>query len=124
LKITQESPTTVTIRKISNQEIFIGDKVYQRSIALTADTVIGDWADKPVAQLREADFEVLLELNPELIVLGTGPSPIFAPRELVFALARRGIGLEVMDTAAAARTFNVLAGEGRSVAAVLCLGMP
>jgi uncharacterized protein len=124
LKITQESPTKVTIRKVSNQEIHIGDKVYQRSIALTADTVIGTWADKPVSQLREVDFDVLLELGPELIVLGTGPSCIFAPRELVFAFARRGIGLEVMDTGAAARTFNVLAGEGRSVAAILYLTKP
>lgn len=121
MKITRESPTTVTIRKVSNQEIAIGDKVYQRSIALTADSVIGNWADKPVAQLRETDFEVLLEWNPELIILGTGPGSVFAPRELVFALARRGIGLEFMDTGAAARTFNVLASEGRSVAAVLYL---
>ncbi len=117
-------PTTVTIRKVSNQEIHIADKVYRRSIALTADTVIGDWADKPVSQLREADFEELLGRNPELIVLGTGPTGLFAPRELVFALARRGVGLEFMDTGAAARTFNVLAGEGRSVAAVLYLGEP
>lgn len=83
--------------------------------------MIGDWADKPVAQLRETDFEVLLEWNPELIILGTGPDSVFAPRELVFAFARRGIGLEFMDTGAAARTFNVLASEGRSVAAVLYL---
>jgi uncharacterized protein len=46
---------------------------------------------------------------------------VFPPRELVFALARRGIGLEFMDTPAAARTYNVLASEGRQVAAVLYL---
>jgi uncharacterized protein len=63
-----------------------------------------------------------METNPELIILGTGPTNVFPPRELVFALARRGIGLECMDTAAAARTFNVLSGEGRSVAAVLYNG--
>ena len=44
---------------------------------------------------------------------------IFPPRELTFALARRRVGLEIMDTAAAARTFNVLAGDGRRVTAVL-----
>ena len=52
-------------------------------------------------------------------MLGTGASNVFPPRELVFAMARRQVGFETMDTAAAARTFNVLAGEGRRVAALL-----
>ena len=52
-------------------------------------------------------------------MVGTGKDGEFPPRELMFAFARRGVGLELMDTAAAARTFNVLAGEGRHVAAVL-----
>lgn len=107
---------------MSDHEIHIGDEVYRHSITLTADSGIGAWGEKPIADLRADDFDALLELKPELIVLGTGSNSIFAPRELVFALARRGIGLEVMATAAAARTFNVLAGEGRSVAAVLYLG--
>ena len=54
-------------------------------------------------------------------MIGTGWAPARPPRELTFAFARKGIGLEVMDTAAAARTFNVLANEGRRVAAVLYL---
>ncbi len=54
-------------------------------------------------------------------MLGTGNTVVFPPRELVIAMARSGIGLESMDTPAAARTFNVLAGEGRRVAAVLYL---
>ena len=54
-----------------------------------------------------------------MIVLGTGKRCVFPPRELTFALARRSVGLDVMDSSAAARTFNVLAGEGRRVAAVL-----
>lgn len=121
MKITHEKPTTVTIRNVSDGELRIGDKVYRKTIALTVDTVIEEWSDKSIAQLRETDFAELLDKNPELIVLGTGPSNVIPPRELVFALARRGVGLEFMDTAAAARTFNVVAGEGRSVAAVMYL---
>ena len=122
MKITQELSTTITIRKISNQEVCIGNESYRQTIALTTDTVIEDWPDTPIAELRETDFDVLLEVNPELIILGTGSNNVFPPRELVFALARRGVGLEFMDTAAAARTFNVLSGEGRSVVAVLYNG--
>lgn len=112
----------MTIRNVSDHELCIGDQVYRQTIALTVDTIIEGWAAQPIGQLREADFAALLAMNPELIVLGTGPTNIVPPRELVFALARRGVGLEFMDTAAAARTFNVLAGEGRSVAAIFYLG--
>ena len=74
-----------------------------------------------VAELGEDHFDAVLATQPEIVLLGTGPTNIFPPRELTFAFARKGIGLEVMDTAAAARTFNVLANEGRRVAAVLYL---
>jgi uncharacterized protein len=109
------------IRTISADGIRIGDDVFNRTIALTADTVLDDWPQKDVAELIDTDFSGLLDSDPEIIVLGTGQSNIFAPRELVFAMARRGVGFEVMNSAAAARTFNVLAGEGRRVAAVLYL---
>lgn len=112
---------TLMVRSVSHDEIRIGSAVYKRSIALTAETVFDDWTEKPVAELAEDDFAVLLDETPELIVLGTGAANIFPPRELVFAMARRGVGFEVMDTRAAARTFNVLAGEGRKVSAVLYL---
>lgn len=88
---------------------------------MTPSAVITGWEPVPVGELEEAHFDVLLEHAPELVLLGTGSTSVFPPRELVFAFARRGIGLESMDTRAAARTFNVLAGEGRQVGAVLYL---
>lgn len=114
-------PTTLTIRSVSDREIRIGDDVYTDTIALTVETVFDDWPAKELSKLAEGDFSRLLHVNPEIIVLGTGASNVFPPRELVFAMARHGIGFEVMDTRAAARTYNVLAGEGRQVAAVLYL---
>ncbi len=109
------------IRSVSDGELMIGDNLYKSTVALTTDKILDTWCDKSVAQLCAADFELLLESNPEIIILGTGKSNVFAPRELVFALARQNVGLEVMDTKAAARTFNVLSGEGRQIAAVLYL---
>jgi uncharacterized protein len=119
LKFTRESPTSISIRSVSNDAVCIGNQTYSETVALTPDVVIESWTAGPVRALVEVDFEVLFETHPELVVLGTGRKNIFPPRELVFAFARRGIGLEVMNTAAAARTFNVLAGEGRRIAAVL-----
>ncbi len=110
---------TLTIRSVNGDGIRINDELYSDAVALTPQEIIGAWEQKPVAELVENDFAPLLELSPELVILGTGERSEFLPRDLVFAFARRGTGLEAMDTAAAARTFNVLAGEGRLVAAVL-----
>ena len=120
MKISRELSAT-TIRQVSAAGVRIGDVVYTGTLALSADTVYADWSDKPVAALEPGDFGALIEQEPDVILLGTGPRLQFAPREVVFSFAKRGIGFEVMDTAAAARTFNVLANEGRRVAAVLCL---
>ncbi len=125
LKFTRESPGALTIRSVSKDAIQINDQTWSETIALTTDGVIADWNAKPVAELREEDFASLLDNPPEkaleLVILGTGEKSRFPSRELMFAFARRGIGFEYMNTAAAARTFNVLAIEGRRVAAVLYL---
>ena len=107
------------IRSVDADGIRIGDDVYTSTIALTTDVVLEDWTGVDIGNLAESNFAGLLDKSPEVIVLGTGPSNVFPPRDLVFAMARRGVGFEVMDTAAAARTYNVLASEGRQVAAVL-----
>lgn len=109
------------IRSVSGGAIRINDDAYSQSLVLTAEDLLGPWHDIPVANLSESHFDAVFETAPEVVLLGTGAASLFPPRELMFAFARRGIGLEVMDTAAAARTFNVLANEGRRVAAVLYL---
>ena len=119
MKFSRELPVPTAIRQVSSTGIRIGSALYDTTLALTVESVTEAWTDKSVSTLNAEDFETLLEDEPELVLLGTGASTVFAPRELMFSFARRGIGLEVMDTAAAARTFNVLAGEGRRVVAVL-----
>ena len=121
MKFTREMTGTLTIQRVTPSSITINGEPYAESIALTPEKIFTNWRAKPVAELADADFDVLLETAPEIILLGTGANNVFPPRELMFAFARRGIGLECMDTAAAARTFNVLAAEGRQVAAVLYL---
>lgn len=121
LKFTRELSSRLVIRRVSASVIVVNDKEHSTSIALTPEELLGEWPATPVAELDEGHFESVLEAVPEIVLIGTGPTNIFPPRELTFAFARKGIGLEVMDTAAAARTFNVLANEGRKVAAVLYL---
>ena len=119
LKFTRELSAKLVIRSVSETAIRVNDEDHAASIALTPEELLGQWPDKPIGDLAEEDFAVILGTSPEIVLLGTGATNIFPPRELTFAFARKGIGFEVMDTAAAARTFNVLANEGRKLAAVL-----
>jgi uncharacterized protein len=121
LKFTRELSARLVIRNVSESAIRVNDADYSESIVLTPDDQLTIWSDKPIADLTDADFNSVFDTKPEIVLLGTGASNVFPPRELTFAFARKGIGLEVMDTPAAARTFNVLANEGRRVAAVLCI---
>ncbi len=122
LKFTREMSARLVIRSVSESAIRVNDEDYPQSIAMTPETVLGEWPDKPIAELVPDDFAGVFDAKPEVVLLGTGPTNVFPPRELMFTFARKGIGFEVMDTPAAARTFNVLANEGRRVAAVLYLG--
>ena len=121
MKFTREISSVTTIRRVSGKAIVVGNERYTATIALTPDGLVENFAPPPLDELAISHFEMLLEDEPELLLLGTGDRVVFPPRELTFAFARRRIGFEVMDTAAAARTFNVLAGEGRRLAAVLYL---
>ncbi|MDE2406597.1 MAG: Mth938-like domain-containing protein [Xanthomonadaceae bacterium] len=88
-----------------------------RSFIIAADTLLEDWPLQDARHLQPVDLERLLALAPELLVLGTGPVQVFPPAAALAHCLQRGVGLEVMDNAAAARTYSILAGEGRRVVA-------
>jgi len=119
MKFTREVPTAVTIRRVEPGMIRVGDQTVTENVILFRDTIRRGWTTGGRTELRESDLADLLVEKPEMIIFGTGWQPVLPPRELVFALARRGIGFEAMDTPAACRTFNILVSEDRDVAAVL-----
>ena len=119
LKFTRESTNSLTIQNISSEGILIDNELWPEIIALTTQKIIENWPNVDVSELNKSHFSNLLEHEPEIILVGTGEKSKLIPRELMFEFARIGVGLELMSTAAAARTFNVLAGEGRLVGAVL-----
>src|SRR5712671_1496123 len=101
--------------------IRVGAQEYRSGIVLTADTVVPDWGKAGFDALTEADFAGLLAHAPEIVLLGTGSTLRFPDPRLTRALVDARVGLEVMDTPAACRTFNILAGEGRKVVAALMI---
>ena len=97
----------------------IGATDYRENLVLTPATIATGFAPAGFDGLAEADFEGLLSHKPEVVLFGTGPAIRFPHPRLTRALTNARIGLEVMDTPAACRTFNILAAEGRSVIAAL-----
>lgn len=97
----------------------VNEERLERSIMLSSGFLNRDWAPQSFEELRVRHFEPLLTKAPELLIVGTGNRQHFLPDELSRTFLSRAIGLEVMDTAAACRTFNVLAAEDREVAAAL-----
>ncbi len=81
--------------------------------------LLRDWAPTHIDNLQAEHLNAILELQPELVLLGTGARLTFPAPQLLASLHRQRIGVEVMDTAAACRTYNILMGEGRFVVAGL-----
>jgi uncharacterized protein len=107
------------IRGYAPGNLRVGDQAYMTSVILSPTSMVAPWRPATVADLAPQDLQPLLDLEPEVVLLGTGATQQFPEPRLLRALYEHGVGVEVMDTSAACRTFNVLAAEGRSVAAAL-----
>lgn len=109
------------IRAYSVSEIVINGRTYHSSVLVTPDQVDDSWQPTHADELTESDFEAVLPLKPQLVILGTGARQIFPPASVYLPLIKAGIGIEIMDTQAACRTYNIVSSEGRSVVAALIL---
>ena len=93
----------------------------ENSFIIMADQLIRDWVPRSIDELDKNHCEQLLSLKPEVIILGTGNSIQFPDLAWSASLFEVGIGLEIMDTGAACRTYSILAADGRNVAAALMI---
>jgi uncharacterized protein len=99
--------------------IIINGEKYASSLLLMPNTLIAPWGPEDITGLKAEHFESLLVYQPELVLLGTGKTLSFPSPVLFQALTQKQVGVEVMDTKAACRTYTLLASEGRQVVAVL-----
>ena len=107
------------IRGYGEGGFLVGDEAHP-ALLLTPERALA-WTPPPLAELSAADLAPLLALDPlpEFLILGTGAAMAFAPRALVRALDERGVGIEAMDSRAAARTWSLLRAEERWIAAAV-----
>lgn len=101
-------------------EIKIGDEYFTSSLILTSNELI-DWNVTQATLLRTEDFQKLAKLKADVVILGTGSKQEFPDPKTYLPLIEAGIGLEVMDTPAACRTYNILFSDDRNIVAALIL---
>ena len=97
-----------------------GEKI-THSVLITSEGLRHDWNCQTFEDLGPQHFSQLAELDVELVIFGSGERLRFPKAEWQVGLMQRRLGLETMDTQAACRTYNILAGEGRKVAAALLI---
>jgi uncharacterized protein len=111
-----------SLRGADGDHALVNDRVLRASFVVSPDTLLEHWPVTDAATLEVAQLEPILAMRPELVVLGTGERQVFPPAAILAAFLTRGLGIEVMTNAAAARTYSVLAGEGRRVVAGFVIG--
>ena len=99
--------------------VWVGAQVFEGGVVVPWRGAVQDWQARTATDLGPGHFERLLGLRPELVIFGSGARLRFPAPALLRSLIGAGVGVETMDTAAACRTYNVLASEHRAVVAAL-----
>lgn len=122
MKFTEHRDSNVlAVKKYQSGMVVINNQTVESSCYLTQHELHENWGCQDIEQLDESDLDALLTLKPEVILLGTGEKQSFPAPKLFAYCAQQGVGLEVMDNAAASRTFNVLTTEERDVVLALII---
>ena len=116
-----ENSATYQIRAYQPGIIQVNDQTFTCSIIITPDKLINSWSPQTIQDLTREDLTTVINLRPSILLIGTGHDLQFPDLKIYGDLINYGIGVEIMNTHAAARTYNVLTAEGRSVAAALII---
>ena len=104
-----------TITGYGDGYVEINQAPYAHAVLLSSDGAISEWPIKTFEDHEAGHFTPMIDLKPELILIGTGKRQRFPKPELLKSLIAAKIGFEIMDSQAACRTYNILVGEGRQV---------
>ena len=114
MKFTEHrDPTVNMIQRVDDDRIWVNGQALTDSFYMTRDQLYPQWPIRHIEALTTELLEPVLALQPEIILLGTGPTQHFPDPALIAWCSQQGAGLEVMHNAAACRTWNVLMTEDR-----------
>lgn len=123
IELRQDSPSgQYHIRGYKLNEVLINETTYHKSLIVSPHTLIDHWRPLSIDDLKATDWEPIIALQPKVVLLGTGNTLTFPATEILAPLIEHKIGYEMMDNAAACRTYTVLMAEDRQVVAALLLG--
>ena len=100
-------------------EIIVNETPYRESLILSPQSILCPWPVSSVDDIDQSSLQPVLEMNPRVVLLGTGEQQIFPDAKIFGLFGERGIGLEVMNNGALCRTFNILVAEDREVVAAI-----
>ncbi|MGH8119593.1 MAG: Mth938-like domain-containing protein [Gammaproteobacteria bacterium] len=124
LEIEQPGKDLYRIDSYNTGVICINGEHLTASLIITPRLLIHDWPPQSFADIASQHIEQIIQLRPEIIILGTGRQLLFLAPPLTVLIHQYGIGFETMDTGAACRSYNLLMSEGRNVAAGLLIPAP
>ncbi len=116
-----ENQSAYQIRSYTPGRILINEQILLHSVIVTPDQLIENWQPQTCTELSAESLSPIISLNPDILLIGTGSHMVLLPIEIYGDLINLGIGVEVMDTSAACRTFNALSSENRRVCAALII---
>lgn len=120
MELSLDKGSGLHIRSYHHGMIETDVQIYSTSIVITPQNA-EIWRPKSLNDIREEDLIYLTTFNPQIVLLGTGTELKFPPVVLFRCLIEKKIGYEIMNTAAACRTYNVLMSENRAVVAGLLI---
>ncbi len=120
MQFTLETDSSIyMIRAYEPGRIIVNEQVVTRSAIISPRAIISDWPPQHVIELQQHHIRLISELSIAVLLIGTGKTLQFPTPGVTQHLLEQGIGVEIMDTPAACRTYNVLVAEGRAVAAAV-----
>lgn len=108
-----------SIQAYDVSQITVNERIYTESLVLSQDEIITPWPVNSLTELGKHHFECVFDLKPDVVLLGTGETQIFPDIEILGYFAAQGLGVEIMNTGALCRTFNILVAEDRRVVAAI-----
>jgi len=122
MQLVRELPDQyLSVRRVEADSVTVGDRAITESFLLMRDRLVEHWPVAAIAELVPEAIATIVTLAPDVVILGTGERQSFPAPKLMAEFLTRGIGIEVMDNRAAARTYNVLVSEGRNVVVAFML---
>lgn len=115
------NPTQYQIRAYTPGTIQINEMMYSHSIIVSPEKLITPWKPQHISELTREDLAIISELSPAILLIGTGNTLTFPDLDIYGDLMNEGIGIEIMDSRAACRTYNALTAENRNVAAAIII---